>query len=75
MKADQIMPGQTAVSRTHLANRWGVSPRTIDAWRKRGNLPAFVVSGRLIRFDLAACEEWLGKFRHDAKWENERSAS
>ena len=75
MKQAQIIQGQTAVSRTHLANRWGVSPRTIDAWRKRGNLPAFVVSGRLIRFDLAASEEWLGKFRHDAKWENERSAS
>jgi len=75
MKHDRILPGQTAVSRTHLANRWGVSPRTIDQWRKRGNLPAFVVGGRLIRFDLAACEEWLGKFRRDAKWENERSAS
>ena len=74
MKPAIILPGQTAVSRTHLANRWGVSPRTIDQWRKRGNLPAFVLGGRMIRFDLPACEEWFGRFRHDAKWETEERA-
>ena len=35
-------------TRDQLAARYQVHPRTVDDWRRRGILPAFVISSRLV---------------------------
>jgi hypothetical protein len=62
-------------TRAELASRYNVHARTIDAWRKDGNLPAFIYGRRIVRFDLQACDAWIDRLRHAARWEqNERGA-
>jgi hypothetical protein len=62
----------TWATRHELATRYKVHPRTIDDWRKAGNLPAFVYGRRIVRFDIKACDEWIGKLRHSARWEHSK---
>jgi ribosomal protein L25 (general stress protein Ctc) len=62
-------------TRSQLAERYQVHPRTIDEWRRQGNLPAVVYGTRLVRFDITACDEWFNQFRHAAKWEQVRNLS
>lgn len=74
-KPDDTDKGETPpakwATRAELARRYNVHPRTIDAWRKDGNLPAFVYGRRLVRFDLEACDGWIGRLRHAARWESD----
>jgi ribosomal protein L25 (general stress protein Ctc) len=58
-------------TRTQIAKRYAVHPGTIDMWRRAGYLPAVVYGTRLVRFDIAACDQWFNKFRHSAKWEGD----
>lgn len=69
MKPLEIKSGAVWATREQLATRYCVHARTIDEWRKQGNLPAFKQGTRLVRFDVAACDLWINKFRHAAKWE------
>lgn len=62
-------------TRDQLAARYQVHPRTVDDWRRRGILPAFVISSRLVRFPVNECDEGLRRFRHTAKWEGKQSPS
>jgi hypothetical protein len=63
-------PGATLwATREQLATRYQVHARTVDEWRRRGILPAFVVSARLVRFPIAECDEGVRRFRHSARWE------
>lgn len=42
------------------ANLLGVAPRTLEAWRMRGNGPPFItLSPRCVRYRLAEVERWL----------------
>lgn len=48
------------IPETQLANRWGVSPRTLQAQRLRGTGCPFIVIGRNVRYrlsDVIAFEE------------------
>jgi hypothetical protein len=56
-------------TRQQLAARYNVHPRTVDEWRKAGNLPAFIYGRRIVRFDLEACDAWIDRLRHAARWE------
>ena len=56
-------------TREQLASRYPVHARTVDEWRRRGILPAFVVSARLVRFPIAECDEGVRRFRHSARWD------
>jgi hypothetical protein len=69
MRSAEIKSGAVWATREQLAARYSVHARTIDEWRKQGNLPAFKQGARLVRFDVAACDLWINKFRHAAKWE------
>lgn len=63
-------PGATLwATREQMADRYQVHARTVDEWRRRGILPAFVVSARLVRFPIAECDEGVRRFRHSARWE------
>ena len=48
MKPAQILPGQTAVSRTHL----GVRVETISRWTTAGTLPCVRIGKRSVRYLL-----------------------
>lgn len=41
------------------AQALAVSPRTLQAWRRRGVGPPFVRLGRAVRYDAAALERWI----------------
>jgi hypothetical protein len=68
-KQNGKQPAGKWATRCELASRYNVHPRTIDDWRKAGNLPAFSYGTRLVRFDIQACDEWIDKLRHAARWE------
>lgn len=44
---------------SEIAERLGVSLRTVQSWRARGAGPAFTKFGRLVRYSEAAVEQWL----------------
>jgi hypothetical protein len=68
-------PAQAWATREQLAVRYQVHPRTVDDWRRRGILPAFIVSSRLVRFPVAECDEGLRRFRHTARWEQKEGGA
>jgi hypothetical protein len=65
----QTTPTLRWATRQQLAARYNVHPRTVDEWRKAGNLPAFIYGRRIVRFDLEACDAWIDRLRHAARWE------
>ena len=46
-------------SAAEVAERLGVSKRTVDVWRSRNYGPAWLKVGRAIRYDPDAVEKWL----------------
>lgn len=42
-----------------LAEWLGVSRRALEDWRKRGNGPPFVQTGRTVRYMRPSVEEWI----------------
>lgn len=45
--------GDKLIPETQLADRWGVSPRTLQAQRLRGSGCPFIVIGRNVRYRLS----------------------
>ena len=41
-----------------LANRWGLSVRTVEGWRRRNTGPEFVRIGRNVRYRLSVVEDY-----------------
>ena len=41
------------------AERLGLSPRTLQAWRVRGGGPQYVKIGRSVRYDPRVIDAWL----------------
>jgi len=78
MSRDDARPTTPAdallLTREQLATRYQVHPRTVDDWRRRGILPAFVVGARCVRFPVVDCDEGLRRFRHAARWEQKGAA-
>ena len=55
---NQIGTDRRFADKTTLAERYGVSPRTITNWMSAGLL-AFYKIKRVVRFDVAACDAAL----------------
>ncbi|HET6815311.1 MAG TPA: helix-turn-helix domain-containing protein [Actinomycetota bacterium] len=52
-------PNDGRLSTNQLAERYHVRPETVRRWRSKGQGPPYVVlSSRLVRYPLAAVEEW-----------------
>lgn len=50
-------------TKSQLAKRYGVSPRTITTWLYRGLLSGFKIR-HVLRFDVEACDQSLAKHCH-----------
>jgi predicted DNA-binding transcriptional regulator AlpA len=44
-----------------LAGEWGLSHRTLQAWRVRGDGPTYVKVGRSVRYSKAQADAWLAQ--------------
>lgn len=50
------------LDKAQAAQYLGVSQRTVDYFRTRGNLPFHIIGGKLVRFDARELERWaLGR--------------
>ena len=53
---EEQLPSKRHLSTKELSTRLGVSVKTIEAWRYRGEGPAYVKFGRLVRYDIETVE-------------------
>jgi predicted DNA-binding transcriptional regulator AlpA len=44
-----------------LADLWGLSVRTLQAWRQRGEGPPYVKLGGSVRYTQSGSRRWLAK--------------
>jgi len=58
------------LKRHQLAQKLQVSPRTVDAWARRGRIPSIRLSRKVIRFDL---EEVLAALSAKYRAEKDRA--
>ena len=54
------------ISKKQLAIELSVSVPTIDRWLKQG-MPCHKLNGRMVRFKLEECIEWLERKEQNAK--------
>jgi predicted site-specific integrase-resolvase len=52
------MQSPTYLNQKKLADRWGVSPRTLERWRWRKTGPAYIKLGGKIVYDLNDIEAY-----------------
>lgn len=55
---------QAVLSQNELAQRWRLSPRTLERWRWLGQGPAFVKLGRRVAYRLSDIEAFEATQRH-----------
>ena len=53
------------LSQYELSERWNVSPRTLESWRRIGRGPAFIRAGRRIAYTVADVEMFERDNHHD----------
>jgi excisionase family DNA binding protein len=58
---DVLSPNRSLESETQAALYLGVSPRTLQAWRIRGDGPSFVKLGRSVRYDRAELDRFIAE--------------
>jgi excisionase family DNA binding protein len=51
----------TFTDKAGIADRYGVSHRTIDNWIRQRRIP-YLKCGRLVRFNIAKCDAALSRF-------------
>jgi hypothetical protein len=51
-------PRSRHLNQVELADRWGLSPRTLENWRWRGEGPPFVKIGRKVVYRLVDVEAY-----------------
>ena len=51
------------LNQARLANRWQISPRTLERWRWKGEGPAFVKIGGRVVYRLKEIEAYEGSRR------------
>jgi predicted site-specific integrase-resolvase len=51
------------LNQARLANRWQISPRTLERWRWKGEGPAFVKIGGRVVYRLEEIEAYEGSRR------------
>jgi hypothetical protein len=42
-----------------IAERYGLSWRTVEKWTQQRRLPHIRISHRCVRYDFAECDEWF----------------
>ncbi|MGN8160621.1 helix-turn-helix transcriptional regulator [Salinisphaera sp. SWV1] len=52
------------VSEHKVAEFFGVSVKTVQAWRHRGNGPRFAKFGRAVRYNVNELQEWAESRQH-----------
>lgn len=52
----------SVITKKQLAEKWGVSERTVDQWRSDHGLPAVKI-GNVLRFNEAEVMEWFMRFQ------------
>ena len=53
-----------ALTETQLANRWGMSVKTLQDWRRKGTGVAWMKLGNAVRYKIEAIE----KYEADHTW-------
>lgn len=61
MNSTQSSPAPALVNETMAALHLDISPRTLQAWRIRGEGPAFVKLGRSVRYDRAELDRFIAE--------------
>ena len=62
-RSDPSRPPQYLTQR-QLADRWRISPRTLERWRAAGYGPPWIVLGGSIRYRLGDIETFEARHRH-----------
>lgn len=44
-----------------VESMYGISERTLESWRHRGQGPAYIKAGRLVRYRILDFEQWLDR--------------
>ena len=52
------------LTQRELADRWRISPRTLERWRAEGYGPPWIVLGGSIRYRLGDIETFEARHRH-----------
>ena len=50
------MSSKTLYNQIELADRWGISPRTLERWRGTGEGPRYIKIGGRVRYTLEDIE-------------------
>jgi len=58
---ETLSPSRTLLNETEAALSLDLSPRTLQAWRIRGEGPAFVKLGRAVRYDRAEIDRFIAE--------------
>jgi excisionase family DNA binding protein len=53
--------GAAFTNKAGIAERYGVSPRTVDNWIQQRRIP-YIKCARLVRFNVAKCDAALSRF-------------
>jgi hypothetical protein len=56
------MPSNNLVTKAVIAQRYGVSTRTINSFMRRRVLPFVKLGGRTVRFDVEACDIAISQY-------------
>jgi predicted site-specific integrase-resolvase len=70
VSAQMVMPAQAAphdrhvLSEVELANRWGVSPKTLQRWRLEGRGPQYLKLSKRVSYPLDAITEFENSALH-----------
>jgi predicted DNA-binding transcriptional regulator AlpA len=68
-----LSPGERRVlSETELAQRWGLSPKTLQRWRSEGRGPRYLKLSKRVSYPVEAIIEFEREALHDST--SERAA-
>ena len=57
--AGSFIPPRKFLTNVQTAQRLDIEPDTLSLWRSRGEGPAHVGSGKLVRYSVDAIDAWL----------------
>jgi len=57
--ANSLVPPRKFLTNVQTAARLDVEPDTLSLWRSKGEGPAHVGSGKLVRYAVTAVDDWL----------------
>lgn len=51
----------TSINETQLAERWGLSIKTLQDWRRKGTGPAYLKFSKAVRYRIETIEQYEAK--------------